>query len=73
MARRGRPELNLSDNMTTQFKLFIRLSLIKIKEQLKNWSVMSVKQWHQLPVYFHKAFSLLSGAASKFDDAMLHE
>ena len=45
MARRGRPELNLSDNVTTQFKLL--LSLTKNKEQLKNWSVMSVKQ---LPV-----------------------
>ena len=73
MARRGRPELNLSDNVTTQFKLLLRLSLTKNKEQLKNWSVMSVKQWHQLPVYFHKAFSFLSGAESKFDDAMLHE
>ena len=38
MARRGRPELNLSDNLTTQFKLLIRLSLIENKEQLKNWS-----------------------------------
>ena len=46
MARRGRPELNLSDSVTTQFKLLIRLSLIKNKEQPKNWSVMSVKQWH---------------------------
>ena len=38
MARRGRPELNLSDNVTIQFKLLIRLSLIKNKEQVKNWS-----------------------------------
>ena len=72
MARRGRPELNISDNVTTQFKLVIKLT-DKNEEQLKNWSVMSVKQWHQVAVYFHKAFSLLSGAASKFDDAMLHE
>ena len=64
MARRGRPDLNLSDSVTTKFKLLIRLLLIKNKEQLKNWSVMSVKQWHQMPVYFHKAFPLLSGAAS---------
>ena len=64
MARRGRPKPNLSDNVTIQFKLLIRLSLIKNKEQPKNWSVMSVKQSHQVPVYFHKAFPLLSGAAS---------
>ena len=64
MERRGRLELNLSDNVTIQFKLLITSLLIKNKEQLKNWSVMSVKQWHQMPVYFHKAFPLLSGAAS---------
>ena len=73
MPRRGRPKPNLSDNVTIQFKLLIRLSLIKNKEQLKNWSVISVKQWYQLSVYFHKAFSLLSDAASKFDDVMLDE